>query len=126
MKQWNNWAEKEVFETPVELRDSVKDPLEIVWCPSHCGVDGNETADKAADVCHLPQAKLEVPFDSAENVIKRKPKWRSSPAHDTDAVYLDNDGAKKYPKRQEFHPPRTNDNLQIKKWPSPRAKSLQS
>ena len=99
MKQWNIRAEKEVFETLVDLRDSMKDPVEILWCPCHCGVDGNATADKAAaDRCHLPQAEQEVPFDSATNVIKKKLKWRCLPAHDTAAVYLDNERAKKYPR----------------------------
>ena len=96
MKQWNSSAKKEVFETLVELRDSMNDPLEIVWCPKYCGADGNEIADKAAaDECHLPQAEVEVPFGSAKNVIKRKFKCRSLPVREMAAVYLDNDGAKK-------------------------------
>ena len=99
MKQRNSSVEKEVFETLVELRDTMRDPLEILWCLRHCDIDGNETADKAAgEGRHLPQAEVEVLFDSAKNVIKRKLKWRSLPAHDTAALYLDNDGAKQYPR----------------------------
>ena len=97
MKHWNSWVEKEVFETLVELRASMKDPLESVWWPSHCGVVGNETAVKAAaDGCYLSQAEVAVLLDSAKNVIKRKLKVRSLPTHETAAVYIDNEGAKKY------------------------------
>ena len=55
MKQRKSSVAKEVFETLVELRDTMKDPLEILWCLSHCDIDGNETADRAAgEGCHLP------------------------------------------------------------------------
>ena len=102
------------------------DPLEIVWCSSHCDVDGRETADKAAaGGCQLPQARKEVLFQSANTVIKRKPKRTSLPNHDTAAMYIDNDGAYKYPSEKNL-PPRTIENLQIKKWPSIRAKRLES
>ena len=121
-KQWSSWAEKEVFETLVELRDSMMDPLEKVWCSSHCDVDGSETA---AGACQLPQARVEVLFQSGNTVIKRKPKRTSLPDHDTAAMYIDNDGAYKYP-REKKPPPRTNENLQIKKWLSPAAKRLES
>jgi len=50
----------------------------IQWIPSHCGIEGNERADRLADeATKLPQENVAVDFQTVKALIKRrcKKKW---------------------------------------------------
>ena len=45
----------------------------FTWCPSHCGVIGNEMADtKAKDGASLPQTDVDCHYDSTKAEIRRR------------------------------------------------------
>ena len=52
--------------------------ITMQWIPSHCGIDGNEKADRLADeATKLPQENVGVDFQTAKALVKRsnKKKW---------------------------------------------------
>ena len=54
--------------------------ITIQWIPSHCGIEGNEKADRLADeATKLPQENVGVDFQTVKALVKRrnKKKWRN-------------------------------------------------
>jgi ribonuclease HI len=49
--------------------------LEILWCPSHCGIEGNEMADECANEgSTMDQEGVNWTFETAKAAIRRKTK----------------------------------------------------
>ena len=70
--------------------------LVFTWVPSHCGLPGNELADRVAgQACQLDQAEVEAPFDACKAAIKRRRGTRAYKNQRTRLVYGDSGGVKR-------------------------------
>ena len=60
--------EKEILDGITQFEGKIR----WVWCPSHCGVEGNEKADRcAARGCSLEQKSIPLNFDTAKAQIRK-------------------------------------------------------
>ena len=60
--------EKEILDGITQFEGKIR----WVWCPSHCGVEGNEKADRcAARGCSLDQKSIPLNYDTAKAQIRK-------------------------------------------------------
>ena len=70
--------EIEVWQRLMEIQQMLSGRVVIQYCPGHCGVEGNERADKLAETgTEQFQADIPLPFATAKAAIRRqiKRKW---------------------------------------------------
>jgi len=71
----------------------------FLWSPSHCGIEGNEEADKLADAgSRMDQAGIPWSFKTAKATINRSLRSKSMHRSEHSAVYANHKGETRFPK----------------------------
>ena len=62
----NNWRDSNEWLKMIKsLTDSLQQDVTLCWIPSHCGTEGNEEADRLANLgAKLPQEDAPVSYES--------------------------------------------------------------
>ena len=94
----NSRTEENIMNSLQELGDKDVEVM-VLWCPSHCGVWGNERADRlAAEEASKDQNQINWTFETARAVIKRRTTTRRVHSDGRAAVYGDERGNTTFPR----------------------------
>ena len=75
--------------------------IEVVWFPSHCGIQDNKKNDKAVNEGSTnSQNVAEIHIEAARSEIKRTPKCNQLAVNTTAEAYI-KDGTKKYARSEQ-------------------------